>query len=62
MTDLPRINPRDRVLAEATSELQVFVARLIENHGLTYGELAMALGNVLMSWAKWQIKEERAEP
>jgi hypothetical protein len=45
----------------AHNELDKFVIDLCDKYKLTYGELFGILGQVMCSWARWQVKDEREE-
>lgn len=54
-----QLHPRWRITSLAHNELDKAVINIVEKHGLTYGELFNILGQILCSWSKCQVKEER---
>lgn len=56
---LPRIHPRERLVAEARHAISTAIIKAVESHDITHGELTMILAGEIQSWAKYQIREER---
>lgn len=65
LDDMPKIpagevEHRKRV-GQAEYEVGMAVSRAVEEHNLTYNEIASILGELVSRWAKYGIREERKE-
>lgn len=55
------IHPRYWVAEKAHNEIDKFVCDKVAEHELTYGELVSILARIIVSWCRYQIKDEREE-
>ena len=56
---MPRIHPRERLVAEARHDISTAIIAAAKAYDLTHGELTMILAGEIQSWTKYQIREER---
>lgn len=56
---MPRIHPRERVVAVARGEISLAVSEVVSRHDLTYAEVFSILGGEIQGFAKYAIRDER---
>lgn len=54
-------HPRESIASKAEAEMGAAIAEIVAKHGLTTGEVLMALSAIQVRWAKYQVSDERAE-
>lgn len=50
---------RDAVVATAQAELAITVAKVVESHKLSIGEVLRILNEVAATWIKYQVRADR---
>lgn len=54
-----KIHPRQKIVREATNEINTSLFSIIDKHGITDGEVLNILSSFLSTQAKYMIRQER---
>jgi hypothetical protein len=62
MPDMPRIHPREPVIAAAKQDLSDAISAMLTQHDLSYAELFVVLLDTTNVWAYHALHDERKAP
>ncbi len=56
-----KLHQRSFIVQQASIDVNKAVVEVVQKHNLTFAELVHVLASCLQSWARFEVREERAE-